>query len=623
MARCPQELSPRLFSSPYFRELVYLDLSYVPGSIKTAVLSSLNPRCLPELRILKAKGREMDDSTAVELFRNLRRQLWSLDISDNKLTDRVVDDLVSYCFSSVSLRSDSHFEKEGKLVLRRNIGSRTYGVFEFIQDSGSSATFTHPERYFADAPFYSRRADHAELQEWQTIRDDGLGRSKKDDASAIKLELLNEDLAITTKAPLSSYTKVHSGTGGLVHLYLNQNRLTSTGIGKLLRASLGRLEHFECDFCLHTPPASQLDHHKKTPHVVALIASAHLFRPVVSSNLRSLRVHHSLVTQVPTLVADGLPVSSARRLAESVFYRNIRRAYPQAFAPDMNPRLLSLTLTNIPSRSLGPIIEQLKQFLTVLSAQQRGIRNVRAAFGGQHRAILSGLRHLRLEIEPVFSDDWSDAPSTGDIDFDALLDPGNENFSNETLSFFEDESGGVTSRNKKSGLPIYSYFNKEFNKPELYTGFTSGRHLEFYPYSDTESEYLYSHQSDLGMSSADTVPVWIGSGRVGPHAAVNEYMWNLQDPALRSNIGPATPDHVAAGVPQFSYIFYGAWDAIVFPKNLPAALKDSASAPFHDVVAAIKEYRSKTRGTPEHWEGRIELVRINSASYYHSSVYWR
>lgn len=31
VARCPQELTPKLFSSPYFRELVYLDVSYVPG----------------------------------------------------------------------------------------------------------------------------------------------------------------------------------------------------------------------------------------------------------------------------------------------------------------------------------------------------------------------------------------------------------------------------------------------------------------------------------------------------------------------------------------------------------------------------------------------------------------
>lgn len=623
IARCPQELTSKLFTSAYFRELVYLDMSYVPGSVKSAVLSSLNPQYLPELRVLKVRGREVDDTSAIELFRSFGRQLWSLDLSDNKLTDRIVDDLVSYCFSSLSFHSDANFQKEGKLVLRRNIGSRPYGPFEFIQDSDYSSTFTHPERYFADPPVYSRRADHAELQEWQTVRDDGLGRMKKDDASAIKLELLGEALATTGDTPLPLQTKVRSGAGGLSHLYLNKNRLTSSGIGKLLRSCLGRLEHLECDFCLHTPPLSQTERHRKIPHVIGLIGSAHLFRPVISSNLRSLRVHHSLVTQVPTLVAEGLAVATARRLAESAFYRNICRAYPQAFAPDMNPRLRSLTLTDIPARSIGPIVEQLKRFLTLLSTQQRGIRDARVAFGTHRRAILSGLQHLRLELEPVFSDDMMDSSMAGDVDFDALLDPGNDNFSNETLSFFDEESGGITSRNKESGFPIYGYFSSEFNKPELYAGFKAGSRLGSYPYPGLESEYLYCHESDLGISSSDTVPVWVGSGQVGPHAAVNEYMWNLQDPSLRTNIGPATPDHVAAGVPPFSYIFYGAWDAIVFPKNLPSALKTAASAPFRDVATAVKECRLKTKGTSEHWDGKIELVRTNSAAHYHSSVYWR
>lgn len=96
VARCPQELSPKLFTSAYFKELVYLDISHIPGSVKTAVLSSLNPQCLPELRVLKVRGREMDDTAAMELFRTFRRQLWSLDMSDNKLTDRIIDDLVSH-----------------------------------------------------------------------------------------------------------------------------------------------------------------------------------------------------------------------------------------------------------------------------------------------------------------------------------------------------------------------------------------------------------------------------------------------------------------------------------------------------------------------------------------------
>lgn len=624
VARCPQELTPKLFSSPYFRELVYLDVSYVPGSVKSAVLSSLNPHYLPELRILKVRGREVDDTSAISLFQSFGRQLWSLDLSDNKLTDRIVDDLISHCFSSVTFHSDAHFQKEGKLVLPQNIGNAIYGPLEFINESGSSLTYSHPERYLADAPVYSSRADHAEAQEWQTVRADGLGRLKKDDADTIKLQLLGEALTSTTGIYMGLDTRLHTGTSGLSHLYLNQNRLTSSGLGKLLRASQGRLEHFECDFCLHTPPFSQHSRYKKAPQVIGQIGSAYLLRPVISSNLRSVRVHHSLITQVPTVVAEGLPIAAARRLSESGFHRNIRRAYPQVFEPDMNPRIASLTLTNIPCWSLGPVIERIQRFLSLLSVQQAGTRHARLEFGGHRQAVLSGLRHLRLELEPDFAEDLSDTASAGDIDFDALLDPGNEDFGDETFSFFEDKSGSVTSRNRKGGLWAYGgSSDSPFNKPELYAGFKSGRRLEFYPYVGTNSEHVHLHSTECGIITPEAIPIWIGSGKVGPHAAVNEYMWNLQDPGLRTNIGPATPDHVAAGVPPLSYIFYGAWDAIIFPKNISSILKESASLPFRDVATAIKEYRQRTKGTPEHWEGRIELVRTNSAEHYHSSVYWR
>ncbi|RYP31296.1 hypothetical protein DL767_005809 [Monosporascus sp. MG133] len=552
----------------------------------------------------------MDDAAARLLFRAFSHQLWSLNLSENKLTDGIIDDdFLTGCFSSPPSRSNAHFEKEGKLVLPRDLESRTYGPLQFIEESEFSSAFTHPERYLADAPFYSMRADEIEYQEFPTIRVNGLGPLQKDTAGAIKCELLDEALSAATATPLPLHSRLRFSGKGLTHLYLNQNRFTSSGIGRLLRSSTDSLEHFECDFCLHTHPLSQHSGNAVWPCVVGLIGSAYLFRPAISSNLRSLRVHHSLVTQVPTLIAEGLPVAAARRLAENAFYKNIRRAYPQAFTPDMNPRLSSLTLTNIPSRSIGPVVEQLVLFLKLMSAQQKAIRDARAVFSGHRQPLLSGFRCLRLEMEPEFSDDLSDPSSGGEVDFDTLLDPGNESFSDETLSFFEEESGGVTSR-KRSRLPMYGGSKSQFNKPELYADFASGHRLKTWPYSGYDAEYISLHEPNLITSSP--VEVWIGTGRIGLYAAVNEYMWNLQDPNLRINIGPATPDHVAAGVPPFSYIFYGAWDAIVFPKDLQSALRASVSFPFRDVATAIKEYRLGTKGTSEHWEGKIELVRMSS-----------
>ncbi|CAJ2512097.1 Uu.00g077220.m01.CDS01 [Anthostomella pinea] len=615
LANCRQELTPKLFNPAFFRDLVYLDVSYVPGSLKTAIQSTLNPRLLPELRVFKARGREMDDATASLLFLTFGRQLWSLDLSNNKLTDRIIDDIVEHCFSSLSFHTDAHFEREGKLTLPRNIGSRSCGPFEFIEESEHSLYFNHPERYFADSPLYSQRADQTELQEWQVIRSNGLGPLKRDDAKAFKQLLLDDATAGATGPLMASYHgDIRIAKGGITHLYLGGNRVTTLGVERLLRNSSGRLEHFECDSCFHVPAPGRT-------RVTGLLGSAHLFRPVVSSNLRSLEVHHSLVTRVPTIAIEGQSLASTSRLAEGPLFKNIRRAYPQGFEPDMNPRISSLTLTHIPARSRGAIIEQLTGFLDLVSAQQKAIKQAATISTGRGPSVLKGLRHLRLEIEPDFTDDSVDSSTGRDVDFDKLLDPGDEDFSNDTFSFFEDESRGISSRSKSTtrasavagpgGLAPYSHW-------------TSGR-LKSFPYTDTQSEYL-NYQPELSESwtgNMYSIPVWIGSGTIGSSAALNEYMWNLQDQKLCSNVGPATPNHVAAGVPPLSYIFYAAWDAMILPRDVQAAVKRAGPAPFRDVAAAIKEYRFRKRGTADHWEGQIELVRTKKASRYQSSEYWR
>ncbi|KAI0025296.1 hypothetical protein F4780DRAFT_768497 [Xylariomycetidae sp. FL0641] len=623
LARCRQELSSKIFSSSFFANLIYLDVSYVPGSLKSAMHSSLNPQTLPALRVLKAQGREVDDSTAALLCQTFRLQLWSLDLSNNKLTDRIVSELVDNCLSSLSFRSDAHFEREGKLTLPRSVGSRKYGPFEFIEESAFSSVFKHPERYLADAPHYSRRSDQAELQEWQVVRSDGLGPLKSDDSGGFKVLLLGETVSAgTSTLRLDTAHSLRPPKGGLTHLYLSGNKFTSRGVEKLFRLSLGRFEHFECDSCLFPPPPVQQN---AGVRIIGLFGAAHLFRPVVSSNLRSLRVHHSLVTQVPAVTVEGVSLATAARLAEGALFKNVRRAYPQAFAPDTNPRIVSLTLMSIPARSTGPVIEQLCRFLDLASAQQKAVKDTSRVYQGRGPSTLTGLRHIRLELEPSFTEDSIDSSTGRDIDYDKLLDPANEDFGTGQSKLLDDE-WGLTSRGKHSHRDRQNGHQSRGNSTSErgFFHWTSNR-LKSYPYSDTETEYLM-HQPDLLESwtgNIYSIPVWIGPGTIGPSAAVNEYMWNVQDANLRTDAGPATPAHVAAGVPPSSYIFYAAWDAIVFPKNTPVVIRDPGVPPFQDVAAAIKEYRLRTRGTPDHWGGRLELVRSTQASRYHSSEYWR
>ncbi|KAI5928168.1 hypothetical protein F4810DRAFT_181723 [Camillea tinctor] len=625
LAHCRQELTPKLFSADIFRNLVYLDVSHIPGSLRSAIQSSLNPEFLPELRILKARGREVDDKTASLLFRTFGLQLWSLDLGNNKLTDNIINDLVEHCFSSLSFHTDAHFEREGKLVLPRNIGSRNYGLFEFIEESNFSARYAHSERHLADAPIYSRRANNSELQEWQVVRSRGVNPLKRDDVSTTKLSLLNSALAVATRNT-SAAIDIRLRRGGITHLYISENNFTSRGIEKLLRITLGRLEHFECDSSLCTLATTNQDSGARRIRISAFMGSAHLFRPVISSNLRSLRVHHSLVTRVPSIAAEGLSWASSIRLAEGSLFHNICRTYPLRFEPDMNPRIASLTLTHIPARSTGPVIEQLLKFLDLASSQQRDIRRAMVEFSSRGPSVLSGLQHLRLELDPDFSEDSFDSLDGCEVDLDKLLDPGDEDFSKESSSFFEDESRGITSKSniRMERNNVTLEHNGHNKRPNQFVHWTSGR-LKSAPYSDTESEYIHyrAELSDSWTGNIYTIAVWIGSGTIGPHAAVNEYMWNLQDPRLRTDVGPATPNHIVAGVPPGSYIFYAAWDFMIFPKDLQLAVKSSGKAQLRDVAAAIKEYRLKKRGTSDHWEGKIELVRTTTTSRYHSSEYWR
>ncbi|OTA99851.1 hypothetical protein M426DRAFT_27075 [Hypoxylon sp. CI-4A] len=611
LSRSRHELTSRIFGSPLFRGLVYLDISFIPGSVRTAIQSSLNPQSLPDLRILRVAGREMDNSTAGLLFQTFRRQLWSLDLSHNKLGDEMLDNLAEHSISLFTYHTDAHFEREGKLTLPKNVGTRKFGPFQFVEEPEVTYRANDLERYLADSPFYSKRADQTELQEWQAIRPDGLGLLKRDDANTAKELLLEEAISGTSKS-FRLRGEPGLGGGGLTHLYLNGNKFTAAGIERLLRVSRGRLEHFECDSCLCTPIHSHLNAATKGVRVIGLPSSAPLFRPVISSSIQSLRVHHSLVTQVPSISIDGLHSASAARLSEEKLFRNICRAYPLALVPDTNPRITSLTLTSIPARSTGPIIEQLIRFLDLATAQQKAIREARTLFHGRGSSVLRGLQRIRLELEPDFSERTDIISKSDEVDFDRLLDPAEDGFSQESSSFFADEDGsfGITSR-KPVASKAPAKPNDSTPKADGYPRWTSGR-LKSYPYSDTDSEYI-THYVDAAHSSTGNVfsiSVWIGPGVIGPHAAVNEYMWNLQDPNLRVDIGPATPNHVAAGVPPMTYIFYGAWDAMIMPRSSDMRDVMKSSTAFRDVAAAIKEYRLRTRGTKDHWDGKLELVRM-------------
>uniref|UniRef100_A0A8H7NDT4 Uncharacterized protein n=1 Tax=Bionectria ochroleuca TaxID=29856 RepID=A0A8H7NDT4_BIOOC len=108
----PFQLPSTFFNLPALQSLVYLDVSHVPGSIYPLI----QPAILPDLRILKIRNRELDNTTLKALTTLFRLRLWSLDIGYNKISDDVVDTIATNCFPMTKLRSSQHFYVEGNLL---------------------------------------------------------------------------------------------------------------------------------------------------------------------------------------------------------------------------------------------------------------------------------------------------------------------------------------------------------------------------------------------------------------------------------------------------------------------------------------------------------------------------
>ncbi|KAI5458149.1 leucine rich repeat domain protein [Mariannaea sp. PMI_226] len=595
---CPAPLPNSFFSYPGMRNLVYLDVSGIPGSIRNLVSSQLH-----DLRILKVRNREVDDAAFCELVLHFGSRLWSLDVGNNKISDTVVQMITSYCFSGINLQSEAYFRVEGMLEpAQGGIGAKDYGLFTFVEESQWSGSFSHPERYLIDSPMYIANAESG-LQEYQAFRSDGQARPKPDSADAVLRAFSGEDLRLS----LESY----HGSWGLTHLNLSDNQMSSFGIERLLRESKGRLEKLTCDYMpLVTPPKTQSQLWPKSAKLFGILNAAYFVRPVFSSNLRTLRLHHSFVTQIPTLEMDGLSALSRLYIAETSILPRSKQAYPQSFVPDMNPRLTSLTLTHIPRRSSGPLISGLVQFLKLLSTQERAITEAKSASSLRREpGILDGLRHLRLEFD-LDPRDEGFSPTEG-LDAEELMNAGEQGF-----SFFDDAS--PKHRRASSSNPFGS---RQERSPG--GALISSRNDE----SDRAAGDFLTHHGEWNGETC-TVSVWIGPESPSHNTILNDYRRLVLNHHVRDQVGPATASQVIAGAPSKSFIFQTAWCLAVMPSAFDTpAWTDLMN--MRDVLEELKRFRLAARaryadlkthtphgqtarlGEPHFfWTGKLEVARV-------------
>lgn len=651
IANCGTSLPARFFGDQWLSGLVYLDMSNTPGTLGNQ--GALIPHDLPNLRILKLSGKHLNDSTAGAIVRAFGTRLWSLDMSKNGLSDDFLSMLLEYSlptYSNARLQSNDHFGVEGQLrTVYENGRSRVNRGPCFIDESEWSATFSSADRYLADPPVYgTMHGDSTGEQGQVTVRGRTRGRERiKGDSAQDAVRVLagaqGEDLP---DALHPQHQRLHwpPPQAGTTHLHLNDLSLSASAVKCFFRDSPGYIEHFECDRT--SLPSRHISvwqgkapYLSKAATLYALPGAAYLFRPVISSNLRVLKVHHSLVTNTPTLESRSTGELTNLWVAETYMRERLDLAYPQTYVPDMNPRLYSLTISMIPRYSTGIVAHRLINFLRLTALQEQAIEATRALLPFRGPPVLQGLRHIRLEFEPDAEDELDSLDNGNDeLDSEALLEQEGEAF-----SFFSESAWGPSPSTVKSSVKnqmVEAAGSGDVGNIKVKVSSTAEEKIDNYPFNKAKEEQVSFTLNPGGDNdqAPKLVSVWVGSGIISPEnpPAVNEYMRSVCHAANREDVCPATPCHVSAGVPAGSFIYGRAWDSIMLPAaNAELRLPTKAELRgMEDVVARVKAFRLESRrefaaldagrrklGGHEYWRGRLELVLPQGRA--HSSDYWR
>jgi hypothetical protein len=420
-AYVPQLDGAALFSPPghdWLSNVMYLDLSY---TLKTEQLASaLNSANLQNLRVLKLRGLRLTDRELPYSIIGAAQRLWSLDISNNLLTDGCVDTL---------------FELSA-------IGSRiTPSLNRF--DSSTDA------QLYEDTPLYQRDGDtyHPPTRNSAPMRPDSKNALVEYlDTRAHYFN--NAHRSLDPNDPIIQTT-------GLTHLVISHNKLSTLGILHLMREG-NRLQLLDVGAGL-VPRISPSPFGPCNAYCAFL--TTRCLERSTGTCLENLRIHHSLVTQIPTVVRGSLSAGwnyislwEAEKITPFLPPDISYHLFNPAFKPEMNYRLKNLTLTSIPTKSYGPTIHALSLFIRRLSDQESILTEARNAqpFSSSRTApkLLPGLRSLRLEFlveEKVNLNEKG--KGTWDRDADKFYQESERDF-----SFFGDNTPVVHLRRRESGM---------------------------------------------------------------------------------------------------------------------------------------------------------------------------
>lgn len=635
MRNCQQRMPPQPFDDDSLYSLVYLDLSHTEASNVNVLIPNQRDleRSMHELRVLKLQGRNMNWEMVRWVASRFSGRLWSLDLSGNPLGDELIDLLEQMQVlgeTESRLQNDAHFEVEGKPELATSQLTESAWM---IEESKQSATFSHPDRYLVDPPVYqSEYFNHtaaSQIQQGRRVRLTGAERVRSDTLDEV---LSIFDGGLHRPAPLTtSMPNPVPRPGGLTHIRLNDLDISTKRIERLLMMTCGFFEHVEFNQARYCTDKGDLAPLKAKAGwdlgvnacLYGVPGLSYIFRPVISSNLRVLKVHHSLVTNVPTLASSTTNVLERLWLAETVLRERVDLAFPQTFVPDMNPRLYSLTLSKVPRYSTGLVIERLIHFLKLAAQQEQDIETTRKDIPSRGPTVVRGLRHIRLEFDDDGAVEEYNALGEG-MDIAAAM---------EEFAFFSESAWGTANvdtvpspnNNKKSSSaqsdkptaqPTVPNDKSELdssNTLEQPTRYTSG----VYKCTSVDSTH-YTWKVNSRLPEDTQSNVWVGNGVSHPNnpPAVNAYMRVLSSNKTQtSGILPATTAQIAAGVPPGELIFNAAWERILVPEGKALARPGvkRVRGMMRDVLAEVKNFRLASRqvflreGQGEYWKGRLEI----------------
>lgn len=434
------------------RDLLYLDLSHAlrPGS--WAVVIRDVP--FPNLKVLLLKGMGLTTGTfPVHFLEESNLYLWSLNVQDNNLKDDFIRIILAH----------GGFLKKNNLLHTQ--ARHAHPDEEF--------TFDYPPYYTNDGQLLS----HPPFSSLVPLRDDTL------DGFALHLQNATNGWTGEIKAD-----DIYLRRTGITHLYLSNNDFTSDAIHYLFQIENNHLQVLDISslqikpqnrirvFDSKLPNPRLLFHKDCVPYGVINCTSYFSRYSATGSRVESLRIHHSFVTRIPTLVKDSLKDGFLLdRLEEAEtptpqYIIDMAEEFQEGFEPGYNNGLRELSLTDIPTMSYGPTISALIALIEQCQRQEDGLNQARAKTHRRSPPVMPGLRVLTLEfIKPMnLPEDQGDfsffASGSGSSDPPALAVPA-VSANPPSYDSIEKELAGLT-LNKEGPADVITAL-KEFRRSHL------------------------------------------------------------------------------------------------------------------------------------------------------------